>query len=583
MSKVIHQYFNRRYSEWDITDFLQECELEDLADANKGQRGNKAKELLARYRECWGGDNLEDCLTFKAQGRPNTNPTGAGAISRIVLRSRLKDIANLQFYMPGFSARSYLCSKLADGDYLNNGITSNGSGATNISHTKCGQRQSSKDLNDKINEFMLSPNEQELNRFTKKLRKLYDTIKYKSTCSDEDNDFYEDDESREMSESSISEFKDSYRGMKNEKKWYLTSGKCVEDALYAFGNQWRFDHLAHSFIIDPDDESYIKNNIFTSEELKEICNTEAKDLPEMPNELLKYISSFRMKTTKDLHIALDVRQDWEGGNFDRIKHFDFDWVKNKFESDTLQQKHLEAWHNVHIWSFIDRCFNELRGVDIARGESFSIASSKRKNSKRVIQGVVKTTRKAIRRKGDLTLRKGSHEYVASEVGKDYEGDNGTKLLKERGLKSPKMLKDMIVDLGNFVEWKTNTLRQFELISFIHAGLYMILLRMDVPAGYTCRVTRSDTLQVPTNINRFEKALKCLVLAWKAKIIIRKTINVVEKTCDDDLLEDLQEAGARKQKDLTIVPNCVMTPQKKRTANMINILIHLMNLQYFDYN
>nr|CAG8624472.1 6989_t:CDS:2 [Entrophospora candida] len=65
MSKVIHQYFNRRYSEWDITDFLQECELEDLgdkisvyvkslkiiADANKGQRGNKAKELLARYRE----------------------------------------------------------------------------------------------------------------------------------------------------------------------------------------------------------------------------------------------------------------------------------------------------------------------------------------------------------------------------------------------------------------------------------------------------------------------------------------------------------------------------------------------------
>ncbi|CAJ0900874.1 3584_t:CDS:2, partial [Entrophospora sp. SA101] len=445
MSKVIHQYFNRRYSEWDITDFLQECELEDLADANKGQRGNKAKELLARYRE--------DCLAFKAQGRP-------GGIEI--------------------------------GNYLNNGITSNGSGATNISHTKCGQRQSSKDLNDKINEFMLSPNEQELNRFTKKLRKLYDTIKYKSTCSDEDNDFYEDDESREMSESSISEFKDSYRGMKNEKKWYLTSGKCVEDALYAFGNQWR---------------------------------------------------SFRMKTTKDLHIALDVRQDWEGGNFDRIKHFDFDWVKNKFESDTLQQKHLEAWHNVHIWSFIDRCFNELRGVDIARGESFSIASSKRKNSKRVIQGVVKTTRKAIRRKGDLTLRKGSHEYVASEVGKDYEGDNGTKLLKERGLKSPKMLKDMIVDLGNFVEWKTNTLRQFELISFIHAGLYMILLRMDVPAGYTCRVTRSDTLQVPTNINRFEKALKCLVLAWKAKIIIRKTINVVEKTCDDDLLEDLQEAGA----------------------------------------
>ncbi|CAG8591666.1 6887_t:CDS:2 [Ambispora gerdemannii] len=398
------------------------------------------------------------------------------------------------------------------------------------------------ELNDEINEFWRSPNERQPNRFAKKLRKSDDTIE----------------------------------GMKKEKKWYLTSGKCVEDELYAFGIQCRFEHLAHSFIIDPDDETYIKNNIFTSEELSEICDTEAKNLPEMSIELLKYISSFRMKTTKDLRVALDVRQDWEGENFDRINHFDFDWVKNtiynlllEFESDTLQQKHLEAWHNVHIWSFIDKCFNELKGVDIARGESCSLASSKRKNNKRVIQGVIKTTRKAIGRRGDLILRKGSYEYGASEVGKDYEGDNGTKLLKERGLKSSKMLKDMIVDLGKFVEWETNKLRQFELVSFIHAGLYMILLRMDVPAGYICRVTRSDTLQVPTNVNQFEKALKCLVLTWKAKMIICKTIDVVEEMCDDDILEDLQGAGTRKHKDLTILPNCVMTPQKKRMANVMN--------------
>ncbi|CAG8643090.1 3184_t:CDS:2, partial [Diversispora eburnea] len=55
-------------------------------------------------------------------------------------------------------------------------------------------------------------------------------------------------------------------------------------------------------------------------------------------------------------------------------------------------------------------------------------------------------------------------------GKDYKGDNGSKLLKERRLKS----------------------------------LYMILLCMDILAKYICRVIRLDTLQVPINVNQFEK-------------------------------------------------------------------------------
>ncbi|CAG8712180.1 7780_t:CDS:2, partial [Funneliformis caledonium] len=288
-------------------------------------------------------------------------------------------------------------------------------------------------------------------------------------------------------------------------------------------NEQQSNRLTHSFIIDPDDETYIQNNVFISEELEEIRNMEIKDLPKMPTELLKYLGSFRKKMTEDLRIVLEARQNWEGRNFIRTKHFDFDWIKNsvynlllEYESGTLQQKHLD------------------------------LASSKRKNSKRVIQGLVVITRKALGRKGDLILRKGIHEYSASEVGKDYEGDNGTKLLKERGLKSPKMLKDMLVDLGNFIMWETNKLRQLELVSFIHAGLFMILLRMDAPAGYVCRITRSNTLQMPTNVKCFEQALKCIVLTWKAKTIICKTIDIVEGTNnndnEDDALEDLQKAG-----------------------------------------
>ncbi|PKC58022.1 hypothetical protein RhiirA1_471610 [Rhizophagus irregularis] len=249
---------------------------------------------------------------------------------------------------------------------------------------------------------------------------------------------------------------------------------------------------------------------------------------------------------------LDKRQNWEGKNFDKTKHFDFDWIKHsvhslllEFESGTLKQNHLETWYNIHIWSLIDKSFNELIGVDVARGESCSLASAKRKNKHRVIQGLVSTTRKALGRRGDLILRKGMYEYGASEVGKDYEGDNGTKLLRERGLKSPKMLKDMLVDLGNYIKWERNKLRQLELIRF------------------------SIPIPIPTDVGCFEEALKCMVLTWKAKAIVRKTIGVIEGINDDDddydVLENLQEAGVRKRKDCIIIPNCVRTPQKKRTV------------------
>jgi hypothetical protein len=143
--------------------------------------------------------------------------------------------------------------------------------------------------------------------------------------------------------------------------------------------------LAHSFIIDPDDETYIQYEIFTPEELEEIRNTGAKDLPNMPDDLLKYIGSFRKKTTADLRMVLDTRQDWEGRNFDKTKHFDFDWIKNivhsllpEYEFGTLQRKHLETWYNVHVWSLIDKSFSDLEGMDATRGESCSLTSSKRK-------------------------------------------------------------------------------------------------------------------------------------------------------------------------------------------------------------
>ncbi|CAG8483837.1 24737_t:CDS:2 [Dentiscutata erythropus] len=146
------------------------------------------------------------------------------------------------------------------------------------------------------NNFISSPNDQQPNQFNKKLQKLEatDECKYAPQINDDD-----DEMDKEMCESSMLEFEHTYQGMQKEKKWGLKSGKCVEDKLYAFGKQCRFEHLAHSFIINPnDDQNKFKIHTQNEElaksevELEEIRDTESKDFPKMPTELLKFISSF---------------------------------------------------------------------------------------------------------------------------------------------------------------------------------------------------------------------------------------------------------------------------------------------------
>ena len=59
VQKQAHKYFDQTYTEWDIVDFLnnsnesefQDLDLEVIMDADKGQRGKRAKELHDRYKQ----------------------------------------------------------------------------------------------------------------------------------------------------------------------------------------------------------------------------------------------------------------------------------------------------------------------------------------------------------------------------------------------------------------------------------------------------------------------------------------------------------------------------------------------------
>jgi hypothetical protein len=106
MSSKIHKYFKRNPAKWNIVDYLDECDeelfknklglyimsLENISDTEKGEKRERAKELLDRYRKasffllCWlkhrefGGvaEDLWSLVPFKSRGRATKLMLGRG-------------------------------------------------------------------------------------------------------------------------------------------------------------------------------------------------------------------------------------------------------------------------------------------------------------------------------------------------------------------------------------------------------------------------------------------------------------------------------------------------------------------------
>ncbi|CAG8569475.1 14330_t:CDS:2 [Funneliformis mosseae] len=105
-----------------------------------------------------------------------------------------------------------------------------------------------------------------------------------------------------------------------------------------------------------------------------------------------------------------------------------------------------------------------------------------------------------------------------------------------------MMKDQFDNLCTLAESKESKIRSLKTIGLIHAGLFMLLLRLDFLAGYICGISRSKMLTVLSTINEFgKKVLPMIVLAWKAKKIISNSIEVMDKNDNKDPLESLQKS------------------------------------------
>ncbi|CAG8527819.1 14129_t:CDS:2 [Acaulospora morrowiae] len=292
-------------------------------------------------------------------------------------------------------------------------------------------------------------------------------------------------------------------------------------------------NLAHSFILDPDDDTYLKENVFTESELREIRHFQVKKTPLMPPDLTKYLNSFNLETASEIRKQI-FSPDQMDQDFNRSRDFDRDRIRNtiynlllEYESNTLTTDHLELEILVHVWGFTDKIFNDIEKMKLVRGDSCSLSSDIELD--------------------DMIIRKITAEFGCAEAGLQFEDENDTKLLRERGLKMPKMMKDMFKHLCETFNQDDHKTRQLETIGILHAGLMMVLLRLDSPAGYVCRVLQSKSFSIATNIKEFVKTFPLISLTWKAKKIVENMISLIEQTNETD--ESSEEDQLRRLQDV----------------------------------
>ncbi|CAG8649218.1 9688_t:CDS:2, partial [Paraglomus occultum] len=267
---------------------------------------------------------------------------------------------------------------------------------------------------------------------------------------------------------------------------------------------------------------------------------------------------------------------WQN-EFDRTKHFDLDWIRLsiynllvEYEAGSFTADHLEDWYNIHLWSFIDRSLDDLDRVAAIHGEPCSLTSAARKNRNRVVESVLSLVRKKIGRRGDLIIQRGECEFGVGDNGRKFDRENGSKLLREHGLKLPKMLKDIFIELSQVCQYEEAKIRNLQTLGFVHSGLYMMLLLLDQPAGYICRVTRSKMEKVSEDVSQFPETLSVLTLILKAKMIIKEIICLLEgrtPETNNKFIKRLQQAGCDDVLNTKhSIPPCNTTPVKKRRHN-----------------
>ncbi|CAJ0886020.1 11691_t:CDS:10, partial [Entrophospora sp. SA101] len=379
----------------------------------------------------------------------------------------------------------------------------------------------------------------------------------------------------------INDFVGKYNQMKRQSKWQLPSNKYAEDIIFEYAKNLSYESPTHSFIIDTENKNI--KELFEDEDWCYITSHNLSSNPQIDDDLMNHIFKYRKVETHQMREVIN-----SGLNivsYDARKHYNHHYVHQVFSNllprYELRQKdftssHIEGWYLTNIWSvIIDLCLVDIEELEFIRGEGCSRASSERENRGRDNTNI----RMQFGRRCDGIGRVlGSiDEFALSEEGKNWEGETASKYLLDRGLKAPKIMKDMIQQKINKVGIDFVKKNHIEIIGFHHAAQHLKIHVMDVPAGYVCRLRSSCRTKIPSTLLEVDELITMVneVLIAKDKEILNK-INFVS---DDGFKKHLRERTNFQEEDYEFFDS--QKSSKKPKTNKFLCLCKINRVDYFN--
>ncbi|CAG8697666.1 936_t:CDS:2, partial [Funneliformis caledonium] len=584
-----HEYFKKRASDWNITGFLNVCELESfqqiiecyltsldsIIKTESGHKREKAQILYDKYKKA--GLRVEPQTGAGAQGlRPD----------RELARKWDDDRARKQVHIhePTYFDYGFIHGSVQ----TINGTITGGTFATGSSKS---ERDREKDLNNETENFFLSPSERQSSN-------LFGEVKH-DVSNESDNEEGEivhrtekhkrDEPPRCLNCDAEVAFRMAYDAIPETSKLRLSStGRIVEDILFEFAKDMDYEHHAHSYIVDFDDEDI--KALFDEEEWKELTKDKI-GVPSIPCDIAKELAKYGKKTLKELRAIVMVPYLKEGEEYDVNKHHGQEWIQMAMRTlcnlygnvdAPLIRSQYEDWFTVALFgTCIDFCIREL-GTDIKRTDAPSLSSANRKNRGRKANT---RTRKLIGRKidGIIHIVDKPLEVGAIEGARSYSGVSDQKYLLET-FKMPKTLRDMYAELMRALDYDDQKANKIQVIGILHLGLWIQFARLWRAGGSIC-IFRKDSLSHNVDSKFSEMGvisfLKLLVSIYQHKIIIKDNLQILNIwnnnaniKSGDDLLNELLEFGQSSSsysvssppRSVKFFSDSFKTPRKQRKTN-----------------
>ncbi|CAG8479899.1 8653_t:CDS:2 [Paraglomus occultum] len=374
--------------------------------------------------------------------------------------------------------------------------------------------------------------------------------------SDTDNEDEEDNSPPKVDKVA---FREAHGAIPHYSKLRLSTGKIVEDVLFEFAKDLDYEHHAHSYIVNCDDQNI--KALFTNAEWEELTKDRIR-IPPVPNEIVKEMARYGKKTLEELRTIVMTTYLKDEEKYDIRKHYDKEWIQvamralcNLYENtdSPMIRNQYEDWYTVAIFgSCIDFCVRDTQlGTDIKRTDAPSVSSANRKNRGRQANT---RTRKLTGRKIDGIIYSINRklEMGVIEAAKSFLGVSDRKYLLE-AFKMPKTLRDMYTDMMIAVNYEREKADRLQVVGILHLGLWIQFVRLWRAGGSVC-IFRKD----PRSFNvdgKFSKEgvrsfLKLLIAIYQYKLIIKdnlQVLNVLGKNnndngSDDDLENELMEAS-----------------------------------------